>query len=612
MGLASFGIGLGQATQAARDTARQTDADALGALRAEDAFRAEQDRQGSLKADRANPLDTTPYAVPAAGSFAIPGYKAPPTAVPTRAAPVAYSPTGSTASPWAGRTAQPATDHAGMISAEQAKLDGLRAANPASTPVYSVDDVATVPLPAPRGQSEAISASEARLASLREAQATAARGASGAVPGAAFSSTPTTGAISKEAFIAALAGQESNNGKMDTSKPNYAGAIGPMQIIESTFNGLKAQGRIPQDANWRNPADSAAAGRAFAGYLYDKNRGDTRKSAAEYYTGEANVAKGNYLNLRDNKNPKAPTVGEYIDQIHARINSAAPGVPDTATATAPTAPTVAGAPASPAGAAMGTDPAMMVLAQAKAQADPLVQAAQQHMKLLEARFNGTSNLQARDAIRAEYNAARAQAYDGQLISLGHAAGTGNQQALGQLVQIFANKSNSDVGVATVGPGQYVFTQQGEDGKRVAASAPLSAPDIAQHLLQFVSPSMQARAIHRATTEDDARAKASGEAGGKLSSELAKENNVGQNARQLELIKGSHELQKALLVHNLSGGEIKSVTANPMGNGYLVAMKDGRIGTFLPGATVNGVTTDAHVEFGNNTGPPPAGLNTAQR
>ena len=60
--------------------------------------------------------------------------------------------------------------------------------------------------------------------------------------------------------VGAIHGQESNGGSVDTSKPNYAGARGPMQVIESTFNEMKQAGRIPADYRWDNPRHSKEAG----------------------------------------------------------------------------------------------------------------------------------------------------------------------------------------------------------------------------------------------------------------------------------------------------------------------------------------------------------------
>ena len=56
---------------------------------------------------------------------------------------------------------------------------------------------------------------------------------------------------------------ESSSGRADTSKVGPGGALGPMQVIKSTFDQMKAEGRIPKDAQWNNPYDNAAAGVAY-------------------------------------------------------------------------------------------------------------------------------------------------------------------------------------------------------------------------------------------------------------------------------------------------------------------------------------------------------------
>ena len=115
-------------------------------------------------------------------------------------------------------------------------------------------------------------------------------------------------------------GQESGSGKADTSKPNYAGAIGPMQILPKTFDWLKQIGKIPQDYDIKNPEHNKAGGDALLGHYHDKYKGDPAKVYAAYYGGPSAVNKDGSINThwRDKKNPKAPTVGEYIRQAMSR------------------------------------------------------------------------------------------------------------------------------------------------------------------------------------------------------------------------------------------------------------------------------------------------------
>lgn len=143
--------------------------------------------------------------------------------------------------------------------------------------------------------------------------------------------------VSREAITRAILGQESNYGKVDTSRENYAGAIGPMQIIRPTFDSVKAKGLIPADYDFNNPEHSKAAGEALVGYLFDKYQGDPQKVAAAYYAGEKAVqADGSIKDYRDLKNAKAPSTHEYVAQVMKRMG--AEGTPLTSTDTPPKSP----------------------------------------------------------------------------------------------------------------------------------------------------------------------------------------------------------------------------------------------------------------------------------
>ena len=115
--------------------------------------------------------------------------------------------------------------------------------------------------------------------------------------------------------------QESGSGTADTSKPNYAGAIGPMQILPKTFEWLKQLGKIPKDYDINNPEHNKAGGDALLGHYHDKYKGDPKKVYAAYYAGPSAVNKDGSINThwRDKKNPKAPTVGQYIQQTLDRM-----------------------------------------------------------------------------------------------------------------------------------------------------------------------------------------------------------------------------------------------------------------------------------------------------
>lgn len=111
-------------------------------------------------------------------------------------------------------------------------------------------------------------------------------------------------------------GQESGSGKAKTDKPNYAGALGPMQIMPGTFKWMKDAKIIPQDFDIKNPEQNRAAGNALISHYYTKYQGDPAKVAAAYYAGPGSIRKDGTINThwRDRKNPKAPDVGQYINQ----------------------------------------------------------------------------------------------------------------------------------------------------------------------------------------------------------------------------------------------------------------------------------------------------------
>jgi hypothetical protein len=117
-------------------------------------------------------------------------------------------------------------------------------------------------------------------------------------------------------------GQESTYGKAKTDKPNYAGAIGPMQIIPSTFEGLKKKSLIPKDYDINNPEHNKAAGNALIADDYKKYNGDADKVLASYYAGNKAV-EGDTIHREwgDKKNKNAPLVGQYIDQSKNRFEA---------------------------------------------------------------------------------------------------------------------------------------------------------------------------------------------------------------------------------------------------------------------------------------------------
>jgi len=122
----------------------------------------------------------------------------------------------------------------------------------------------------------------------------------------------------KQAFIAAIFGQESNSGQADTSHVNSQGVTGPMQVQQATFDGMKRNGQIPMDADFNNPNHTKRAGEIHAGYLFDQY-GDPALAAAAYYGGEKAVKDGKVVEFGNLKNPSHPTTTQYAEQILNRM-----------------------------------------------------------------------------------------------------------------------------------------------------------------------------------------------------------------------------------------------------------------------------------------------------
>lgn len=113
----------------------------------------------------------------------------------------------------------------------------------------------------------------------------------------------------------AIYAKESKSGRMDTSRPNYAGAVGPMQVTKPTFEGLKREGWIPADYEWGNKDHSMVAGLANIVQLANKFGGNVKKVAAAYYAGDKAVQGDRIVPYRDRKNPKAPNAAQYAEDV---------------------------------------------------------------------------------------------------------------------------------------------------------------------------------------------------------------------------------------------------------------------------------------------------------
>ena len=121
-------------------------------------------------------------------------------------------------------------------------------------------------------------------------------------------------------LIKSIYEQESSSGKVNTSKENYAGAKGPMQVTRKTFNDMRKSGLIPENYSFDNPSHLAEAGVALIQDLARRYNNDPGKIAAAYYGGPDAVKDGEISrSRRDPVNPKAPTVGEYTDKVLSRL-----------------------------------------------------------------------------------------------------------------------------------------------------------------------------------------------------------------------------------------------------------------------------------------------------
>ena len=122
-------------------------------------------------------------------------------------------------------------------------------------------------------------------------------------------------------LIKSIYEQESSSGKaQNLDQENYAGAKGPMQVTRTTFDNMKDAGMLPEDYSFDNISHLAEAGVVLIQDLAKRYGNDPEKIAAAYYGGPSAVTeRGIRRNRRDPKNPKAPSVGEYADQVLARL-----------------------------------------------------------------------------------------------------------------------------------------------------------------------------------------------------------------------------------------------------------------------------------------------------
>jgi len=128
------------------------------------------------------------------------------------------------------------------------------------------------------------------------------------------------GYLAKEGMTGRLAdlarsiyGQESGGGANETT--SNAGAVGGMQIIQSTFNAMA-------DKNWdiKNAEHNARGGLRYIKHLDGLSGGDHGLTAVGYYGGPGAMNKArNGEAVSDPRNPNAPDTIAYADQVLGRM-----------------------------------------------------------------------------------------------------------------------------------------------------------------------------------------------------------------------------------------------------------------------------------------------------
>ncbi len=465
---------------------------------------------------------------------------------PAQRSPMVVAPEGApdpTVSPWRGRTAQPGTsaeDETRQITSEAAKLKALRnrATPGVSDPmgdfpgmgsIYGTDDV-----------SGEVSASEKRLADLRSTAA---------------ARRPNTSGDLKAKFIAALHGQESSGGRVDTSQPNYAGARGEMQILEPTFNEAKQRGLIPANFDWANPQHNKAGGEAWAGHLLDKHNGNFQLAAAEYYGGPKAVQNGQIVTFGDRKNPNAPNTNQYAQQIMQRMGQ--PGV------------TSQGAQAQPADG--GIEPGEAYMPPVMEAANRKFQELSQKHEMLQRLAQTSRDPAQKMAIMKQMDELRVEADSAQLSTFANLAAQGSTQHLTALAKVAAQESGAQFGVADAGNGQVVFVRAGRDGQNVT-SQPMSLRDAAGRLHYMLSEKLQAQRMAQQQKYGEAYYQALGKSEGETPGKM-----------QVEELKANSSMAETLAKAGIDQNKVR-VTPNPIGDGTAwITDGRGRVFSYAPGS-----------------------------
>jgi len=135
----------------------------------------------------------------------------------------------------------------------------------------------------------------------------------------------TAGKPSLAAVQNAISGQEWSGDK-DKAPTSKAGAVGPSQITPDTWDTYVSKGIIPKSWKINDPDLNMEAGKLIVSELYKKYDGNVEKIAAEYYGGPGAIDKDG--NIKTQVGPKkgipGPNIGEYVDQVKARIEPTTP------------------------------------------------------------------------------------------------------------------------------------------------------------------------------------------------------------------------------------------------------------------------------------------------
>lgn len=352
----------------------------------------------------------------------------------------------------------------------------------------------------------------------------------------------------------AIGFQESRNGKADTSKPNYAGAMGPMQITPDTWATNVARGVIPKEWSISNPEHNQAAGDRLIDYYDKKYGGDPAKVAAAYYGGEGAVNADGSINRdwRDKKNPKAPTVGQYVDQVVGRMGGAQPQQQAAAPQQAPQQQNLSGQ------ATMVSGPNY----------DLFEQQLKQKFDFLNMALRNTFGSQERLVIQQQLMALQQQAQELPIKRLADSAQF-NPQAMQQLVSLFAGRVGQQLGVLQDGKGNVQLV--GANGQPIPGQwgQVMPAYTLAATIGDKLTPSYAAARAAKTAAYDEAQAKSSGESEGKRLLELQKLQMQGHNMIGAQMMHGEMDIQKMLLEQGMSANEIKQASYSPAGDGIVV-------------------------------------------